>query len=67
MDLNHGLAFAGSSMKIYAGEDKDCQDADHGGHYSRVAQRQGRPAWMLFKEKYPGVPFYYRASDSFWL
>ena len=28
MDLNHGLAFAGSSMKIYAGEYKDCQDAD---------------------------------------
>ena len=28
MDLNHGLAFAGSSMKIYAGEYKACQDAD---------------------------------------
>ncbi len=28
MDLNHGLAFAGSSMKIYAGDYPDCADAD---------------------------------------
>ena len=28
MDLNHGLAFAKSNMKIYAGEYKDCKDAD---------------------------------------
>lgn len=28
MDLNHGLAFAESSMKIYAGSYKDCADAD---------------------------------------
>lgn len=28
MDLNHGLAFAGSSMKIYAGDYEDCGDAD---------------------------------------
>ena len=28
MDLNHGLAFSGSSMKIYAGSYRDCTDAD---------------------------------------
>ena len=28
MDLNHGVAFASTSMKIYAGEYSDCADAD---------------------------------------
>lgn len=28
MDLNHGLAFSGSHMKIYAGDYKDCSNAD---------------------------------------
>lgn len=28
MDLNHGLAFSKTSMKIYAGEYSDCKDAD---------------------------------------
>lgn len=28
MDLNHGLAFSGSSMKIYQGHYSDCYDAD---------------------------------------
>ncbi len=28
MDLNHGLAFSHTSMKIYAGEYGDCKDAD---------------------------------------
>lgn len=28
MDLNHGLAFASSNMKIYAGDYDDCGDAD---------------------------------------
>ncbi len=28
MDLNHGLAFAPSNMKIYAGDYGDCEDAD---------------------------------------
>lgn len=28
MDLNHGLAFSHTSMKIYAGEYSDCKDAD---------------------------------------
>jgi len=28
MDLNHALSYAGKNMKIYAGEYKDCKDAD---------------------------------------
>ncbi len=28
MDLNHGLAFSHTSMKIYSGEYKDCKDAE---------------------------------------
>ncbi|MCI8361217.1 MAG: L-lactate dehydrogenase [Clostridiales bacterium] len=28
MDLNHGLAFSGARMKIYAGDYKDCANAD---------------------------------------
>ena len=28
MDLNHGVAFAPSSMRIYAGDYSDCTDAD---------------------------------------
>ena len=28
MDLNHGLAFSNSSMKIYSGSYGDCSDAD---------------------------------------
>ena len=28
MDLNHSMAFLNSSVKIYAGEYKDCKDAD---------------------------------------
>ena len=28
MDLNHGLSFSNSSMKIYAGDYSDCADAD---------------------------------------
>jgi L-LDH-NAD: L-lactate dehydrogenase len=28
MDLNHGLSFAKTNMKIYAGSYTDCRDAD---------------------------------------
>ena len=41
MDLNHGLAFAKSNMKIYAGEYKDCKDADIVVIAAGVAQREG--------------------------
>ena len=41
MDLNHGLAFAGSNMKIYAGEYADCADADVVVIAAGVAQKPG--------------------------
>ena len=41
MDLNHGLAFAKSNMKIYAGEYKDCRDADIVVIAAGVAQKEG--------------------------
>ncbi|MDD3833037.1 MAG: L-lactate dehydrogenase [Oscillospiraceae bacterium] len=41
MDLNHGLAFSGSHMKIYAGEYKDCAGADIVAICAGVAQKPG--------------------------
>ena len=41
MDLNHGLAFSGSNMKIYAGEYSDCADADIVAICAGVAQKPG--------------------------
>ena len=41
MDLNHGLAFSGSNMKIYAGEYRDCADADIVAICAGVAQKPG--------------------------
>ncbi len=41
MDLNHGLAFSGSNMKIYAGSYKDCADADIVAIAAGVAQKPG--------------------------
>lgn len=41
MDLNHGLAFSGSNMKIYAGEYSDCRDADIVVISAGVAQKPG--------------------------
>ncbi len=41
MDLNHGLAFAKSNMKIYAGEYADCKDADIVVIAAGVAQKEG--------------------------
>ena len=41
MDLNHGLAFAKANMKIYAGEYKDCRDADIVVIAAGVAQKDG--------------------------
>ncbi|MDE6664679.1 MAG: L-lactate dehydrogenase [Ruminococcus sp.] len=41
MDLNHGLAFAKSNMRIYAGEYKDCIDADIVVIAAGVAQKDG--------------------------
>ena len=66
MDLNHGLAFAGSSMKIYAGNIRTAR-TQIGGHCSRSGPETGGDPPGSFKEKYQGVPFCYRTGDSFWL
>lgn len=39
MDLNHGLAFSGARMKIYAGDYKDCANADIVAICAGVAQK----------------------------
>ena len=49
MDLNHGLAFANSSMTIYAGEYDDCSDADIVVICAGVAQKQGETRLDLLK------------------
>ncbi|MFO7160077.1 MAG: L-lactate dehydrogenase [[Clostridium] cellulosi] len=41
MDLNHGLAFSGSHMRIYAGDYSDCSDADIVAIAAGVAQKPG--------------------------
>ncbi len=49
MDLNHGLAFSASNMKIYAGEYGDCKDADIVVICAGVAQKPGETRLDLLK------------------
>lgn len=49
MDLNHGLAFSGSHMKIYAGGYEDCKDADIVTICAGVAQKSGETRLELLK------------------
>ncbi len=49
MDLNHGLAFSGSHMKISAGEYPDCKDADIVAICAGVAQKPGESRLELLK------------------
>lgn len=49
MDLNHGLAFAGSSMKIYAGDYSDCADADMVVISAGVSQKPGESRLELLQ------------------
>lgn len=49
MDLNHGLAFSGAQMKIYAGEYTDCRDADIVVIAAGVAQKQGETRLDLLR------------------
>lgn len=49
MDLNHGLAFSTSHMKIYAGEYRDCSDADVVVICAGVAQKPGESRLNLLK------------------
>ena len=49
MDLNHGLAFSGSNMKIYAGCYSDCKDADLVVLCAGVSQKPGETRLDLLK------------------
>jgi len=49
MDLNHGLAFSGSHMRISAGEYADCRDADIVAISAGVAQKPGETRLELLK------------------
>lgn len=49
MDLNHGLAFSGSNMKIYAGGYQDCSDADIVAVCAGVAQKRENPGSICCK------------------
>ena len=49
MDLNHGLAFAKSNMRIYCGEYSDCKDADIVVIAAGVAQKEGETRLDLLK------------------
>ena len=49
MDLNHGLAFSHTSMKIYAGDYPDCKDADIVVICAGVNQRKGESRLDLLK------------------
>ncbi len=49
MDLNHGLAFSASHMRIYAGDYEDCQDADIVVICAGVAQKEGESRLNLLK------------------
>ncbi len=49
MDLNHGLAFAQVNMKIYAGDYRDCADADIVVICAGVAQKEGESRLNLLQ------------------
>ena len=64
MDLNHGLAFAGSSMKIYAGEYSDCSDADMVVISAGVGPEARGVQAGAAKAQYRGISVYYRAGGA---
>ncbi|MCD8220746.1 MAG: L-lactate dehydrogenase [Clostridiales bacterium] len=49
MDLNHGLAFSPANMKIYAGDYRDCKDADIVAICAGAAQKPGESRLDLLK------------------
>ena len=49
MDLNHGLAFASSAMRIYAGDYSDCENADIVVICAGVAQKPGESRLDLLR------------------
>lgn len=50
MDLNHGVAFSGGNMEIYAGEYADCRDADLLVLTAGLPQKEGQSRLELLKE-----------------
>lgn len=52
MDLNHGLAFSNSSMKIYFGSYSDCADADIVVICAGVNQKEGETRLQLLQRNY---------------
>lgn len=50
MDLNHGVAFSGGNMEIYAGEYADCRDADLLVLTAGLPQKEGQSRLNLLKE-----------------
>lgn len=52
MDLNHGIAFSRSSMKIYAGDYSDCSDADVVVICAGANQKVGESRLDLLKRNY---------------
>ena len=50
MDLNHGVAFSGGNMEIYAGDYKDCRDADLVVLTAGLPQKEGQSRLDLLKE-----------------
>lgn len=49
MDLNHGLSFARTNMKIYAGDYRDCRDADIVLICAGVSQKPGEDRISLLQ------------------
>ncbi len=52
MDLNHGLAFSNSSMKIYFGDYSDCSNADIVVICAGVNQKEGETRLQLLQRNY---------------
>lgn len=50
MDLNHGVAFSGGNMEIYAGEYSDCRDADLVVLTAGLPQKERQSRLDLLKE-----------------
>lgn len=50
MDLNHGVAFSGGNMEIYAGTYADCHDADLVVLTAGLPQKEGESRLDLLKE-----------------
>ena len=50
MDLNHGVAFSGGNMEIYAGEYTDCCNADLVVRTAGLPQKEGQNRLDLLKE-----------------